>query len=247
MAQVKLDNSINETKKKLFTKEYLNKMEEYANEGVLLYFLETPDIPILDKDVNPELLLDVLLFNDCMDLKTFYHSFVSFEGAGEPLKRKIKDIVDVINNLVNGCYRTAARTMFALLESESKNISCALEDFFEKEHTYKRGKQRSEIIEELTKYMDMPNAQKEWEMINNYYEKLVTGKDAFIDRNKLIHGDYSDSSIDINAHDVAKLLLLYLSFRMHGDYIQNHIKLYTESLSYVFTSVARELKDKNND
>ena len=90
----------------------------------------------------------------------------------------------------------------------------------------------------------MPNAVKQWDKINAYYEKIVTGKDPIIDRNKIIHGDYNDDSLDISEYDVVKLMLLYISIRMHGDYIQNHISLFEESLVYLYTSKARELKNK---
>ena len=243
MAHLKLDNNINENKRKLFTKEYLDKMDEYADEGVMLYYLETPDEPILDSEVTPQLLLESLLYDNCKSLYTLYYSYVNCPDPGISMQRKIEDVKDVFANLVNGCYRTAARTMFALMESEIKNISTCLERFFEKEKKYKNGKQRSEKIDEITKYMDMPNAVNNWKKINAYYEKILTGNDPIIDRNKIIHGDYNDPSLDIDEFDVAKLLLLYLSIRMHGDYIQNHVMLYENALIYVFTSFASKLKN----
>lgn len=243
MAHLKLDNNINENKKKLFTKEYLDKMDEYASEGVMLYYLETPDAPILDSEVTPKLFLEVLLYDDCMSLSTLFYSFINCPEPGDSMKRKIKDIKDVFANLINGCYRTAVRTMFALLDSEIKNISTCLEGFFEKERKYKNGKERSEKIDELTKYMDMPNAINQWKKINLYYEKILTGNDPLIDRNKIIHGDYRDDALDVDEYDVAKLMLLYLSLRMHGDYIQNHISIYETALSYVVIGFAQKLKN----
>ena len=243
MAHLKLDNNINENKKKLFTKEYLDKMDEYADKGVMLYYLETPDAPILDSEVTPQLLLESLIYDNYTSLYTLYYSYINCPEPGISMQRKIEDVKDVFANLVNGCYRTAARTMFALMDSEIKNISTCLERFFEKEKKYKNGKQRSEKIDEITKYMDMPNAVNQWKKINSYYEKILTGKDSLIDRNKIIHGDYNDSALDLDEYDIVKLLLLYLSIRMHGDYIQNHVMLYENALTYVFTTFASKLKN----
>ena len=43
---------LKEDRKKLFSSEYKDKMAAYADEGILLYYLETPDIPLLNSEIN---------------------------------------------------------------------------------------------------------------------------------------------------------------------------------------------------
>lgn len=45
---------LKEDREKLFSSEYKDKMAAYADEGILLYYLETPDIPLLNSAINSE-------------------------------------------------------------------------------------------------------------------------------------------------------------------------------------------------
>lgn len=245
LSQLKLDDAINNTKNNLFSKEYLQKMDEYAEAGILLYFLETPDFPILDEKITKEDLLDALLFKECSGIKILFQTFVTLPTPSPSMKKKIDDVMVSINNLIDGYYRSAARNIFALLESEHKNIAKSLEGFFTQEKHYKNGKQRSSKIDELVKLLDMPHAKESWEKFNKYYEKIVTSTDSAIDRNAIIHGDYYSDKLNITAYDVVKLLLLYLSFRSLGDYIQIHVHIFEEGFQYVLIHTAQaELEKK---
>ncbi|MCI9653816.1 MAG: hypothetical protein HFG91_05690 [Acholeplasmatales bacterium] len=243
LSQLKLDAAINDTKNKLFSKEYLKKMDEYAEEGILLYFLETPDFPILDEKITKEDLLEVLLFDECSAIKVLFQTFVTLPNPSPSMEKKIDDVIVSINNLNEGYYRSAARNIFALLESEHKNIAKSLEGFFAQEKKYKNGKQRSTKIDELVKLSNMPRAKESWEKFDKYYERIVTSTDSAIDRNAIIHGDYYSNKLDITAYDVVKLLLLYLSFRSLGDYIQNHVHIFEQAFQYmVIHTVQAELE-----
>lgn len=244
MSFCELNNYINESKKKTFSKEYLKKMDEYAKDGIMLYFLEIPDMPILDKDITEKDVLESFLFNGCYNLCVLYKTFIECPSPGASMKRKIKDILDSIFNLANGCYRTAARTLFSLLESEIKKTSKALEGYFEKEKKYKNGKERSQRIEELTNKMNFSEAINEWKHLNEYYETIVTSKNTRIDRNLIIHGDYDDELMDISAQDVVKLFLLYLCIRQHSDNILNYVNIYENAITYSIVYFTNELKNK---
>lgn len=171
LSHLKFDKAINDSKKELFSEEYLNKMDEYADQGILLYFLETPDIPILDEKITKEDVLDSLLIGDCYALKILFYTFVSLPNPTPSMKKKIDDIMVSVNNLNDGYYRSAARNIFALLESEHKNIANSLEGFFEKEKKYKNGKQRSLKIDELVKLSDMPRIKENWKNSINIMRK----------------------------------------------------------------------------
>lgn len=74
--------------KKLFSKEYLHKMDEYAEDEILLYFLETPNFPILDKKITKEDLLDVLLFGNCSAIKVLFQTFVTLQNPSPSMKKR---------------------------------------------------------------------------------------------------------------------------------------------------------------
>lgn len=243
-SQLKLDAAINDTKNNLFGKKYLQKMDEYAEEGILLYFLETPDFPILDEKITKEDLLEVLLFDECSAIKDLFQTFVTLPNPSPSMEKKIDDVIVSINNLNEGYYRSAARNIFALLESEHKNIAKSLEGFFAHEKHYKNGKQRSTKIDELVRLSNMPRAKESWEKFNKYYERIVTSTDCAIDRNAIIHGDYYSDKLDITAYDVVKLLLLYLSFRSLGDYIQNHVHIFEQAFQYMVIHTAQAELEK---
>ena len=52
------ENQKNDIQDKLFSEEYLNKMYEYADKGVFIFFIDTPALPILDNDVTEKDFLD---------------------------------------------------------------------------------------------------------------------------------------------------------------------------------------------
>lgn len=241
---MKLDNYLNDSKDKLFSKEYIEKMYEYAEHGIFLFFLETPDFPILDPKISEQDFLDALLYGNCMSLKTLFESFVNSTMPGKPLKRKIEDLYAVMDNLEKKYYRTAARTLFAMLDSEHKNVARVYNGFIDKEKKLINGYERARKIEEFVKYSDMTRIKQDWERINKYYEKIVTSGDLIIDRNALIHGDYESNKMDISSYEVVKIMLLYLSFRMLGDYIQTHAYINENMILYAVTLVAQETKKR---
>lgn len=79
-----------------------------------------------------------------------------------------------------------------------------------------------------------------WKKFNKYYERIVTSTDSTIDRNAIIHGNYYSEKLDITAFDVVKLLLLYLSFRSLGDYIQNHVHIFEQTFQYALIHNAQK-------
>ena len=57
-----LESKFKEDRERLFSSEYKDKMASYADEGLLLYHLESPDLPILDKDIQMKDIIDYFLF-----------------------------------------------------------------------------------------------------------------------------------------------------------------------------------------
>ncbi len=248
LALIRLDDAINESRKNLFSKEYKEKMKEYADNGVLLYFLETPDAPILSKGVTIDDVLESFTFNKCMSLKTLFYRFVSEENPSPSMRRKAEDIISTVNCLENGEYRSAARTVFALLESEHKNCSSAMDNYFTLDKKMRKGAQRAERIQQLLDFLKEQTYFTEvWNIVNPLYRNILNSKvDSFIDRNSIIHGDYYSDNLDINEKDVVKLLLLFLNMRMISDHIQLYCEMLKVCIHYTEIHISQQLKNKKD-
>jgi len=127
-----LNKKIDCDRKKFFSKEYIEKMDEYADKGLLLYFLETPDIDLLDEELTESTLIDAYLYDDCISFKIMLERYVNIFNPSPIMQRKGEDLIVTINLINDGCYRSAARNIFALLESEHKRCANAFEGYFTK-------------------------------------------------------------------------------------------------------------------
>ncbi len=244
LALIKLDIAINDSREHLFSQDYKDKLKEFADKGVLLYFLETPDAPILCKEITVDDVLESFCFSDFISLKTLFYSFVSQDKPSPSMRRKIEDLISAIDCLECGQYRSAARTVFALLESEHKNCSSAMDNYFTLDKRVRKGKQRAEKIQQLLESLkEQTYFSKVWDIVNPLYRDILSSNaKSFIDRNSIIHGDYYSELLDITEKDVVKLLLLFINMRMISDHIQLYCEMLRESLKYAEIHVAQELK-----
>ena len=228
-----LEDRLKQDREKLFSKEYRNKMASYADNGVLLYFLETPDFPILDADITPNDILDSLYCGNSMN--TLFSSFFKMKNVGVSMERKMKDLALTIDLLFAGEYRTAARNLFALLDSEHKKAANAYEGILSKRKEYKKGFQRSIKIGELVDRLDDEWYDEAWNKIDQYYAKVVATnpQDGVIHRNSIVHGDYDSQLIDVDRYSVAKLLLLWLNMRLMADIFCNKEEIFSLLIQYL--------------
>ena len=246
IALVNLDNAIDNSRKTLFSDEYKTKLNELAKDGVLLYFLETPDIPILAKEFSANDILESFTLDECLSLKTLFQYIVSTKNPSPSMRRKIDDIISAVNCLENGEYRSAARTVFALLESEHKNCSSAMDNYFTLDSRMRKGAQRAEKIQQILNGLKEQTYFLEvWKIVNPIYKDILDSKaKSFIDRNSIIHGDYYSDKLDIDEKDVVKLMLLFINMRMISDHIQLYCEMLRESINYTEIHIAQELKKK---
>ncbi|MCM1221627.1 MAG: hypothetical protein NC548_44830 [Lachnospiraceae bacterium] len=133
---------INKDRKELFSDEYRGKLSALADEGVILYFLETPDLPLLEDKYDGKFLLDMFYVNDCLSIKTLLQRFF-MDNPSPSMKRKTDDLHITVELLNSGYYRSAARNLFALLDSEHKKAADAFEGYFEKRKKYNKGHLRA--------------------------------------------------------------------------------------------------------
>ena len=215
-----LNAKIANDRKTFFSEEYMSKMDSLADEGVMMYFLETPDFPLLSEECDANYVLDSFIFGDYMSSKVLLESFFTMSMPGESMRRKQEDIDSAMCNMLSGYQRTAARNWFSLLESEHKKCAEVLEGFWEKAREFKNGFQRSQKIQELfDRAVDVEWENRAWKKIDAYYQKMV-GKPqvGVINRNALIHGDYNNDSIDVSERDVIKIMLMWVNMRLIADH-----------------------------
>ena len=235
-----LNNKINEDRRSFFSSEYLEKMDALADDGVMMYFLETPDFPILIDECDANFVLDSFIFGDYVSSKALLESFFAMSMPGKSMHRKQEDIDSAMYNMLSGYPRTAARIWFSLLESEHKKCAKVLEGFWEKAKEFKNGLQRSRKIQELfDKSVDAEWELRAWEKINIYYEKMV-GKvhPGVVNRNIIIHGDYNSDLMDVSERDVIKIMLMWINMRMIADhfcYIEEFFENKITMLPYLCT------------
>ena len=215
-----LHSRISEDRKRFFSEEYLAKMDELADNGIMMYFLDMPTFPLLDDKCDANQVLDSFIFYDYTSTKVLLEPFFTMAMPGDSMRRKQEDLDSAVCNMMSGFQRTAARNWFSLLESEHKRCANVLEGFWEKAREFKNGFQRSRKIQELfDKAIDIEWELRAWKKIDTYYQKMV-GKDVegVVNRNALVHGDYNSNSMDITDRDVVKIMLMWLNMRLISDH-----------------------------
>lgn len=229
-----LTDKINKDREELFSAEYREKLSALADEGIILYFLETPDLPLLEGKYDGKFLLDTFYVNNCLAIKTLLQGFF-MDNPSPSMQRKSDDLFITVELLNGGYYRSAARNLFALLDSEHKKAADAFEGYIEKRRTYNKGHLRAKKISELVDKLNIDWETIAWEKVNKYYQKVVSTKpvDGVIHRNSIVHGDYFNGLLDVDKFDVIKLFLLWLNMRLIADLICNIDELYDLFLLYL--------------
>lgn len=242
------ESKLKKDREELFSAEYKVKMASYADEGLFLYYLETPDLPILDKDIQAKDIIDAFLYSDCEGLNVIFSSLLYMDNPGISMIRKQEDIRATIELIRCGYYRSAVRNLFALLDSEHKKAANTYEGIVTKRKQYKKGHQRSKKIDKLINSLDDSWIEGAWNKIDSYYQKVLatTPVEGVIHRNSIVHGDYDSDLIDVDAYSATKLLLLYLNLRAIADYLCNKEEILGEVLLYL-PSIILMLKEKQSD
>ena len=104
-----LHSRINEDRKRFFSEDYLAKMDELADDGIMMYFLEMPTFPLLDEKCDANQVLDSFIFGDYTSTKVLLESFFMMAMPGDSMRRKQEDLNSAVCNMMSGYQRTAAR------------------------------------------------------------------------------------------------------------------------------------------
>ncbi|MDE7433170.1 MAG: hypothetical protein K2N34_14825 [Lachnospiraceae bacterium] len=237
-----LEKKISDGRKKLFSPQYNDKIDKLADSGTFLYFLETPDLPLLEEACDENFILESFALNECMNLKILLSQLFCCDDAISPsMQRKSEDIYITVELINNGFYRAAIRNLFALLDSEHKKGATAFDGIAYKVKKLKKGHQRAKRISELVDRLGDEWMQRAWLKVNDYF-KNITSTQPILNvphRNSIVHGDYNSDLIDVNQYDAIKILLLWLNMRLIVDYFCNLDELYDFFLQNLPTIVTK--------
>ena len=204
---------IEDDRTKLFTNEQFDKLDSLAERGWFLYYLRTPD---LELDIPIEDFEEFLVSNYSRDnfrLLKFFTEKICDPGLDRNKIRldKISDLKEVISSLEYGNLKSAARTMFSLLEHEHRSCSSL--------KGRSTGIQRSKEISRKVDLIDLAFLRRTWIAIDEYFRRVYSSKHDLSDvnRHELAHGIYNR---DVTVADVFKLILLYVSFKELSFYLR---------------------------
>ena len=243
MAFSEFEDRLKKDRKTLFTSDYKKQMDELADDGVLLYFLETPDFPLLDPTVNSNDILDSLIEGGIERILT---TFFKMKNIGISMKRKLEDLDTTMWLIENEDYRCASRNLFALIDSEHKKAASAYGGIVEKKRTYRKSSERAQKVDQLVDSFEDFWLKNAWTKTDQYYAK-VWAKNPFenvIHRNTIVHGDYDNEAMDIDKYSVIKLLLLWLNLRLIADNFCNKAEILENIIFFLPLIVLHYKKDK---
>ena len=245
IAKLELEENVIDTRKRLFSDQYNQRLEELAREGILLYDVDYPIYPLLDESVTIEDILDSFVVNNYFAVKDMFGKMLEDDDSSLPinLQRKRVDLKCAIIALENGELRSSARNLFALLEGEHKDCASIWDNYFKLLAGVRKGKERSEEITKIVQLMNDDYYRKVWDIVDSLYKRITSNsKDALINRNAITHGDYKSDQMDITAYDVIKLFTLYCNLRMINSRLTEHSDMLKNILLYGTTSIAQDLK-----
>ena len=239
------EDRLKKDRKNLFSKEYKKRMEELADDGVLLYFLETPDLPLIDSIVTSNDILDSLIEGG---IENLLRAFFEMRMVGPSMRKKQEDLGMVLWLAEKDAYRCAARTLFALIESEHIKASKAYEGIINKKRQYWKSVERAQKIDKLVDSIEDGWLKIAWKKTDQYYTKVWAKKpyEGVIHRNTIVHGDYDNQIMEIDKYSVYKLLLLWLNLRLIADNFYLKAEILENILLYLPSIIIQAKKDKKD-
>lgn len=209
-------------KKEMYSQKYKEKIEEYANQGLFLYCLNTPDLPIDDDNVTIQDTYNHFIDDDCQYLFGTVRNYIMIEGMGKIYDREADDLIASLSLLAQGNYWAALRNLYSLIEHHHKLCADAMNGYFEEKEKYKNGKERSDKIYKLVDsyksgyYMDV------WIKLDSAIKEMNSNTSKlYPSRNGIIHGDYENMNLNPSANDVVNAFMIYITLRQIVEHFKN--------------------------
>ncbi|MCF7930453.1 MAG: hypothetical protein K9L02_02965 [Acholeplasmataceae bacterium] len=240
----KFNDQIINDRNVIFSKDYQDKIDEYAKTGWFFFYLASPDIPLLHDFCDEQYICETFVYLNCSNIRILLSGFLGQNNPSDSMRRKIQDLNDAINLISHQGYRSAARNIFALLESESKNCSNALRNLEFKTQNLRTGIERAKEIENIVNSINVNWYKDTFQKINSYYKKATSNDitPGIVNRNALIHGDYYKDYMDVSLSDTLKLLLMFVNYRVISDFVQYVVELEADTMQYAMVGLAAMLR-----
>lgn len=206
---------IDNDRKELFSPYYLKRLDELADAGYLLYYLQTPDLAyewLINSDweniiVNSfEIHID-LIFSEMLATGLVSNNKLEMMKT-EALRNSIKLFKDKM-------YDPCARELFNLIENDYSNT-----DNYVKKNRRKMA-EKTEFIRKKVGLLNYEYFINAFGKIASFYKLITVNTDDWdkkeINRNALSHGNYDRIT---TKNDCVKLFMMYISFKEISYYVQ---------------------------
>lgn len=245
---IKYLNSMDNDYKTLFSESYKKKTFEMAENGLFLFFEQTPDMEDeLSDDVkkNIEFVCNYIAMDDFGPLLQMLSMIFTDEDPDDFLRTvKTRELKEAVACLINGCYGSCARTMLALIENEHTNASSINRDFFVDRVT--KGKDRSIKISKQLGDISITYLSECWELMDAFYKEITLNSNKkstrFINRNEVVHGVYWDAILP-DRNSCIGLVLFYLSFKRISYFLQEVYDMKTNMTEEFTLIMARKVRE----
>lgn len=204
----------------MFPPNYQSRIDEFADKGWFLYFMNTPDWPLEEAEYDLDDIINYELFSNGMNLRDIISPYIKNDAMGDIYKREAADLKSSFILLYLGLYWSALRNMYSLLDHHHKLCANTFNGYNEKKKTFKNGKERSEQIQRIMRLSK--RYEKIWKKLNKAIKEIYSkkGSERFVSRNAIVHGDYENMEVKPTAMDVIKIIFLYVSLRKIVDHIK---------------------------
>lgn len=205
---------VDDDRNEMFSEDYLNRMDELAENGYFLYFLQTPDYPSewLNHQYWERIFVDY--FENTIDYLFAEILKTGLSSTNELQKKKAKALYNAIAFFKNEQYDTCAKELFALLENDYNNADNL-------NSIRRKGYQKTENIKDKVTSLGYKYFIKAFDKISKFYKLITVNTDKWdkkeVNRNALMHGIYDR---DTKKSDCVKLFTLFVSFKEITHYIQ---------------------------
>lgn len=205
---------IDKDRKMMFSTEYIKRIEELADSGYLLYYLQTPDysLELLNSEKWEKNFVDY--FEKGIDILFSEIIRTGLASTNELQFKKAKALNNAITFFKNQQYDACAKELFPLLENDYNNADNVRD-------IRRKGYEKAENIKEKVSKLGYEYYINVFDKISNFYRVLTINTDKWdkkeVNRNALMHGNYDRET---TKKDCVKLFTMFISFKEITYYIQ---------------------------
>lgn len=242
---IEMENHFKKEYDILYSDKYKQRQDEFAERGLFLYCLNTPDLPLEDDKLTIDDFYNYFLFESCLFLRDIIHPYIEHKNFNMIYDREANDLEASFHLLLEKKYWASLRNLYALIEHHHKLCATAFNGFYKKKKELKNGAERSKYINILFEGIRITNYEKAWKKLDSAIKDLNCTNMIYVSRNGIVHGDYENKSINPTAKDVINIMLIYVNLRMITDYMMNLEEIIRTGRVYLFGAILNVEKAKD--